>query len=70
VERPCLSKQDGQISELRLDRFHVLILDDLAYVSKDQPENSGANRAYRQLRAQVHARRRQPAVRRMGQGSP
>ena len=52
----------------RLDRFHLLILDDLAYVTKDQAETSGAIRAYRQLRAQVHARHRQPAVRRMGQG--
>ena len=47
----------------RLDRFHLLILDDLAYVTKDQAETSGAIRAYRQLRAQVHARHRQPAVR-------
>jgi hypothetical protein len=45
----------------RLDRFHLLILDDLAYVTKDQAETSGAIRAYRQLRAQVHARHRQPS---------
>jgi hypothetical protein len=51
----------------RLDRFHLLILDVLAYVTKDQAETSGAIRAYRQLRAQVHARHRQPAVRRMVQ---
>ena len=40
----------------RLDRFHLLILDDLAYVTKDQAETSGAIRAYRQLRVQTHAR--------------
>ena len=37
-----------------LDRFHLLILDDLAYVTKDQAETSVLFEL-RQLRAQVHA---------------
>jgi len=55
----------------RLDRFHLLILDDLAYVSKDQAETSVLFELISaRLRAPLHPHHRQPAVRRMGQGLP
>ena len=55
----------------RLDRFHLLILDDLAYVTKDQAETSVLFEliSARYERA-LHAHHRQPAVRRMGKGLP
>ena len=43
----------------RLDRFHLLILDDLAYVTKDQAETSVLFEL-RQLRAQVLVTANQP----------
>jgi DNA replication protein DnaC len=53
----------------KLDKYHLLILDDIVYVSKDQAETSGAVRADRKpLRAALNADHRQSAVRRLGQG--
>ena len=53
----------------RLDRFHLLILDDLAYVTKDQAETSVL---FELISARYERRsmldHRQPAVRRMGKG--
>lgn len=55
----------------RLDRFDLLILDDLAYVSKDQPETSVLfeliSARYEQRSMLITA---QSAVRRMEQGLP
>ena len=55
----------------RLDKYHLLILDDLAYVTKDQAETSVL---FELISARYERRSaadyRQPAVRRMGQGLP
>jgi DNA replication protein DnaC len=55
----------------KLDKYHLLILDDIAYISKDQAENQRAVRADRRsLRAALNADHRQPAVRRLEQSVP
>ena len=51
----------------KLDKYHLLVLDDLAYVTKDQAETSVPVRTdQRAIRAPIHAHHRQPALRRMG----
>ena len=53
----------------KLDKYHLLILDDIVYVSKDQAETSVLFELIgTPLRAALHADHRQSAVRRMGQG--
>ena len=55
----------------KLDKYHLLILDDLAYVTKDQARNQRAVRTDQcPLRATIPPHHRQPAVRRMGQDLP
>jgi DNA replication protein DnaC len=53
----------------KLDRYDLLILDDIAYVTKDQAETS-VRIDCRALRTAVHADHGQSAVRRMGQDLP
>ena len=48
----------------KLDKYHLLILDDLAYVTKDQAETSVIVRAdQRPLRTTINAHHRQSAIR-------
>src|SRR5947207_3050115 len=55
----------------KLDKYHLLILDDLAYVTKDQAETSVLFELIScPVRAKIPADYRQPAVRRMGQDLP
>ena len=55
----------------RLHKYHLLILDDIAYVRKDQAETSVLFRADQlPIRGPLPARHRQPAVRRVGLDLP
>jgi hypothetical protein len=53
----------------KLDRYDLLILDDIAYVSKDQAETSVLFELIA-ARYTIHADYRRPAVRRVGQDLP
>jgi DNA replication protein DnaC len=52
----------------RLDRFHLLILDDLAYVTKDQAETSVLFELIASYERRSMLVTANQAVRRMGQG--
>jgi DNA replication protein DnaC len=54
----------------RLDKYHLLILDDLAYVTKDQAEASVLFGLISAVRAPVHPHHGQSALRRMEPGLP
>jgi hypothetical protein len=55
----------------KLDKYHLLILDDIAYISKDQAETSALfELIWQPLRAALNADHRQSAVRRMEQSIP
>ena len=73
VQRLQVARRESSLEAAiaKLDRYDLLILDDLAYVTKDQAETSGAVRVDRRaLRTALHAHHGQPAVRRMGQNLP
>jgi DNA replication protein DnaC len=72
VERLQVARRELPLESAiaKLDKFDLLILDDLAYV-KGAGGNERALRAHlRPLRAAIHHDHRQPALRRMEQGLP
>ena len=71
VQRLQAARRDLRLPQelAKLDRFDLLILDDLSYVRRDQAETSRAVRADRRaLRAQEHRHHGQHAVLAMGRG--
>ena len=73
VQRLQAARQNLQLPQAltKLDRYDLLILDDLSYVRKDQAETSVLFELIAEaLRAAQHPHHRQPAVLRLGQRVP
>ena len=73
VQRMQVARRELALESLlaRLDRYHLLILDDLAYVQKDQAETSVLFEAHLgALRTAIAADHRKPALRGLEQGVP
>ena len=73
VQRLQTARQNLTLAQdvAKLDKFHLLILDDLSYVQKESRRDQRPLRAYRRaLRAPLHHDHRQPILRRMGRHLP
>jgi DNA replication protein DnaC len=70
VHKLQVARRELEAALTRLDRFDLLISDDLAYVTKDQADQRAVRADQRPLRTALAADHRQPTLRRMEQDLP